>query len=229
MGRVLEEDSKSKRRKGNLWEMPRLKPYVSMHNCIQLNSTFLSFQVFPFSWFPAALFFNVNKNLGKPILEILLIFLHSFMVNQNEKWWHIQLFLFCWITSFFVWSKLAQFGGTVSRRERGRDRHPKGCSSFCLFNSTKDHHSRDSITNEKKTKRIFLGYWNFLCTLIQKNICVMCINQLSFCVKEAEGGISAKQNWPHKSWLCQKCLDWRQKSSFGNSHFFTPSSSLQTS
>ena len=190
------------------------------------SSTFLSFQVFPFSWFPAALFFNVNKNLGKPILEILLIFLHSFMVNQNEKWWHIQLFLFCWITSFFVWSKLAQFGGTVSRRERGRDRHPKGCSSFCLFNSTKDHHSRDSITNEKKTKRIFLVlkfpvYFN-------PKKCI-CINQLSFCVKEAEGGITAKQNWPHKSWLCQKCLDWRQKSSFGNSHFFTPSSSLQTS
>ena len=66
------------------------------------SSTFLSFQVFPFSWFPAAPFFNVNKNLGKPILEILLIFLHSFMVNQNEKWWHIQLFLFCWITSFFL-------------------------------------------------------------------------------------------------------------------------------
>ena len=52
-----------------------------------------SFSFFVISGRP--FFFNVNKNLGKPILEILLIFLHSFMVNQNEKWWHIQLFLFC--------------------------------------------------------------------------------------------------------------------------------------
>ena len=125
----------------------------------QLYSTQLyisQFPSFPFFVISGRPFFNVNKNLGKPILEILLIFLHSFMVNQNEKWWHIQLFLLLNHFFFFVWSKLAQFGGTVSRRERGRDRHPKGCSSFCLFNSTKDHHSRDSITNEKKTKRIFL-------------------------------------------------------------------------
>ena len=68
----------------------------------QLYSRFLSFQLFPFSWFPAVLFFwNVNKNLGKPILEILLIFLHSFMVNQNEKWWHIQLFLFVLMLNHF--------------------------------------------------------------------------------------------------------------------------------
>ena len=42
------------------------------------------------------------------------------------------------------------------------------------------------------TQGVVRGY--YFCVSKFQNICVMCINQLSFCVKEAEGGISAKQN-----------------------------------
>ena len=136
--------------------MPRLKPYVSMHNCIQLLyiSQFPSFPFFVISGRP---FFNVNKNLGKPILEILLIFLHSFMVNQNEKWWHISNFSsFVDVESllFFVWSKLAQFG------ERSRQ-----ASQRLPFQQYKRPSQRGTPSQMKRKQKgwDFFWYWNFLC------------------------------------------------------------------
>ena len=145
------------------------------------------------------------------------------MVNQNEKWWHIQLFLFVLMLNHFFFFCLIEIS-TIWRYceycevETGI---PKVAVAFAFSTTQKTIAAGTPSQMKRKQKGFFFVVKFPVCFNPKKNCDVQ---QLSFCcVKEAEGGITAKQNWPHKSWLCQKCLDCRQKSSFGNwAHFFYP-------
>lgn len=87
-----------------------------------------------------------SKNL-RQFQKILLIFLHSFMVNQNEKWWHISnfssfvdvesLLFFCLIEISTIWREVET-----------------GIPKVAFSTIQKTITAGNSITNEKKTKRM---------------------------------------------------------------------------